>query len=297
MSGGGGVTPLRDQVGIDGTANAASSLLALGANATILQAITDASKARFQTCWVKRLIGTGEVDMTMDNGATWTAVTLTAAYTRVSIPTQTLANPTVGFRLVTAGDKIAVDWFQNENGIEATSEIGTLTDNAASETRNFEVFKFNIPSFANPPASFSFLLDFFLTTHGNGIFSLGGGAGGVNPQAYCEYNGANAPRFRHQNGVSNRIATSPAPVPAVGNRVRLLCRLYADGHVDITIVRNDGSVGVGVDAGTLALAVAWTAGTMQLGSYDENGTDGSPIALVSAVLAPRIQSLSKMLAL
>jgi hypothetical protein len=45
----------------------------------------------------------------------------------VTIPVQTLANPTVGFRIVTSGDAIAVDFVQNETGTGASSEIATTT--------------------------------------------------------------------------------------------------------------------------------------------------------------------------
>ena len=117
------VTAAKDQTGIDGVANAASSITATAGNGTCLQAITLASSARYQTAFVRRLTGSGTVEMTMDNGATWTAVTVTSSWTRVSIATQTLANPTVGFRIVTNGDAIAVDFVQNENGTFATSPI------------------------------------------------------------------------------------------------------------------------------------------------------------------------------
>ena len=61
--------------------------------------------------------------MTMDNGTTWTAVTVTASWSRVSIPKQTLANPTVGFRIVTSGDAVAIDFVQNENSTVESSPI------------------------------------------------------------------------------------------------------------------------------------------------------------------------------
>jgi hypothetical protein len=121
------ITAAKDQTGADGTANGASSILATGANGTCLQAITLVSSARFQTAYVKRITGSGTINMTMDNGVTWTAISPTTAWTQVSIPTQTLANPTVGFRIVTNGDAIAVDLVQNENGAFATSAIPTTT--------------------------------------------------------------------------------------------------------------------------------------------------------------------------
>ena len=120
-------TAAKDQTGPDGVTNSASSITATSANATCLQAITLASSARFQTCRIKRLVGTGNIDMTMDNGSTWTTITVTASWTRVNIPTQTLANPTVGFRIVTSGDAVAIDYVQNENGAFATSDVEVTT--------------------------------------------------------------------------------------------------------------------------------------------------------------------------
>ena len=121
------MTAAKDQIGMDGAANSASSLLATAGNATCLQAITLGSSQRAQAVWVKRLVGSGTINMTMDNGATWTVVTLTANWTRVTIPSQTLANPTVGFRIVTNADKIAVDYVQNENGAFESSAIAVTT--------------------------------------------------------------------------------------------------------------------------------------------------------------------------
>lgn len=138
-------TAAKDQTGIDGAANAASSLTATAGNATCLQAITLASSARWQSAFIKRLTGTGTVEMTTDNGTTWTAVTVTASWARVEIPTQTLANPTVGFRIVTSGDAIAIDYVQNEaSAAQASSPIATTT---ASVTRPADTIVVTTPSF------------------------------------------------------------------------------------------------------------------------------------------------------
>ena len=130
------VTAAKDQTGPDGVSNSASSITATAGNGTALQSITLGSSDRFQSAWVKRLIGSGTINMTMDNGSTWTAITVTAGWTRVTIPTQTLANPIVGFRIVTNGDSIAVDFVQNEDGTFGTSPIETTT---ASTTRASDV--------------------------------------------------------------------------------------------------------------------------------------------------------------
>lgn len=125
------MTAAKDQTGPDGVANSASSILATAGNATILQSITLALSVRVQSAYVKRITGTGTVEMTMDNGSTWTAITVTANWSLVSIPVQTITDPIVGFRIVTSGDKIAIDFVQNENGITtlspASSPIPTTT--------------------------------------------------------------------------------------------------------------------------------------------------------------------------
>lgn len=131
-------TAAKDQTGIDGVVNSASSITATAGNGTCLQAIVLASSARYQTAFVKRITGSGTVNMTMDAGLTWTAVTVTSSWTRVTIPTQTLANPTVGFRIVTSGDAIAVDFSQNENGTFPLSPIETA---GAAVTRNADLLK------------------------------------------------------------------------------------------------------------------------------------------------------------
>jgi hypothetical protein len=121
------ITAAKDQTGIDGTANGASSITATAGNGTILQSITSASAARITSAFVKRITGTGNIDLTQDNGTTWTTVTVTSSWTRVQVPSATVTNPIVGFRVVTSGDAIAVDFVQEESGAFTTSPIATTT--------------------------------------------------------------------------------------------------------------------------------------------------------------------------
>ena len=134
------ITAAKDQIGITGGANTASKITATAANATILQTITSASAARSTSAYVKRITGTGTVEMTQDNGSTWAAVTVTSAWTRVTIASATVTNPVVGFRIVTDTDAIAVDFVQCENGAFPTSAIATTT---ASATRSADVASVN----------------------------------------------------------------------------------------------------------------------------------------------------------
>jgi hypothetical protein len=128
--------------GIDG-APSASAIYTFVDGGTLVQPIHDGSRARFVTAFVERLSGSGPVSMTMD-GVTWTPVNVTGSWTRVSIPTQTLANPTVGFQLGTAGDEIAVDFVQSENSaLFASSPIYTQ---GAAVTRDADVVTLTDPS-------------------------------------------------------------------------------------------------------------------------------------------------------
>ncbi|MCV3209596.1 SGNH/GDSL hydrolase family protein [Mesorhizobium sp. YC-39] len=136
------ITPAKNQVGLDGIANSASSITATATNGTVLQAITLANSTRFQSAYVKRLVGTGAIEMTTDGGSTWTAIATTSKWSRFKIPVQTLANPSVGFRIATSGDSIAVDLVQNENNASAaTTPIVTTT---ASVTRNVDLFSIDL---------------------------------------------------------------------------------------------------------------------------------------------------------
>ncbi len=120
------VTPAKTATGPDGVANSASTLTATLANGTVLQTIISASAVRVTSMFVKRRTGTGAIEMTQDNGVSWTAVTVTANWTRVSVPSATILNPIVGVRIVTSGDAIDVALFQIENGAFITSPIPTV---------------------------------------------------------------------------------------------------------------------------------------------------------------------------
>lgn len=141
-------TVAKDVVGIDGTAASASSILATAGNATVLQAVTHTSTLRTLSAYVKRLVGTGVVEITLDNGGSWAAITSSinsTTWSRVAL-SATLANPTFGFRLVTDTDKIAVDYVQVEDGHCATSPILTTT---VAVARNVDAFLLSGQAFAN----------------------------------------------------------------------------------------------------------------------------------------------------
>jgi hypothetical protein len=58
-------------------------------------------------------------------------------------------SPTIGFRLATSGDEIAVDYVMLEDGTFATTPFNSSA--ASGETRNFEDIRFAAAAFAQAP--------------------------------------------------------------------------------------------------------------------------------------------------
>lgn len=132
--------------GMRNDANGASTCTASGANGTVLQVLVSAAVTRTTSLHVKRRTGTGVVEVTRDNGTTWSAITASLSSTlwRRVVPRETpgcaggncivvaamtgsVVNPTFGLRLGTSGDAVDVDFVQDEPGDEATSPIATTT--------------------------------------------------------------------------------------------------------------------------------------------------------------------------
>lgn len=128
-------TAAKDVTGIDNAANSASTLTATAANGTVLQTVTKASAANTYSVWLKRKTGSGDIDITDNNGTNWTTVAVTSSWLRFDI-TRTQANPIFGIRIVTDTDAVYVDMNQLEAGSFRTSEIATTT---AAVTRSADV--------------------------------------------------------------------------------------------------------------------------------------------------------------
>jgi hypothetical protein len=122
-----------------GVANSASTCTATAGNGTVLQGLTVAAATRSTSLYVKRRTGTGNIDLTRDNGGTWATLTSTqcrdpgtlaatapnaSTWVRCELASSVL-NPTVGIRLVTNGDAVDLFTAQDEPGAFATSGIAT----------------------------------------------------------------------------------------------------------------------------------------------------------------------------
>jgi uncharacterized protein (TIGR02145 family) len=115
------------------------TLTAGAGNATLLQSVTSASANRALSVWLKRKTGTGNIDLTVDNGATWTTKTITGSWARYDISQTAVTNPVFGVRIVTSGDEIYIWGAQLEAGAFPSSYIPTTT---ASVTRNADVLSY-----------------------------------------------------------------------------------------------------------------------------------------------------------
>lgn len=148
--------------GPTGATNNASILTATAANATALQAITSASSLRLTSVYLKRRTGTGNIDLTQDNGSTWTTVSVTSAWARYSLPVVTSTNPTIGIRIVTNGDAVDVALAQHETAASqsfASSPIQTFGATATRATDNITVLVSALSTAWNAagPNSFAFV--------------------------------------------------------------------------------------------------------------------------------------------
>ena len=123
------ITAAKDATGIDAVPNGASTLTASAANGTCFQSVTVASAAFNTSFWVKRKTGTGTIEITDNGGTNYTDITSSinsSTYTQVQI-NRTQANPNIGFRIVTSGDEIEVDFAGLVDNPYATSPIETTT--------------------------------------------------------------------------------------------------------------------------------------------------------------------------
>lgn len=147
------MTTSQTGTGADGVANSATILTASAGNATILQALTIGSTTETYSVYLKRVSGTGTINISENGGTSWTPCTINStSFTRCWVEAS-LANPSVGIQIVTSGDSIIADFNQNEALAFPTSPIPTTT---VAVTRNADVVA-GTPVFLSKyvPAGFS----------------------------------------------------------------------------------------------------------------------------------------------
>jgi len=87
----------------------AEQIHASAGNGTFLESYTSTGGSQTFSIWLRRVTGTGNVDLTMDSGATYTTQTITSTWARYSVTSSPTAGAkTAGVRIVTSGDVIQV---------------------------------------------------------------------------------------------------------------------------------------------------------------------------------------------
>jgi len=136
------MTVAKNEVGLDGNVNTACTLTATAANATCLQSFVHASGTRCGSIYISRKTGTGNIDVTVDNGVTWiTMGTVDGLYRRHFTAQSGLTNGVFGIRIVTSGDEIIVDGaqFETPNGTSAWTPSSYIPTTTGSVSRAADV--------------------------------------------------------------------------------------------------------------------------------------------------------------
>jgi hypothetical protein len=139
------ITATKNAAGADGTANAASTLVATGANGTILQSLTSASNTYTYSFLIKCVTCTGNISIGNYASASYTVLSSSncvssfatgqaptvGIFVRCYLTVASLTNPTFGIQIANAGDTIVVDFNQLEVGAHPSSPVVTSGTTAA----------------------------------------------------------------------------------------------------------------------------------------------------------------------
>jgi hypothetical protein len=121
------LTPITSKTAPD-TTSTATEFTASAGNATLTQSVTAIAADYTFSVWLRRVTGTGDVDISAHSAGTWVTQSITSTWTRFSV-TQTLTAGarTPGLRVVTSGDVIEVWGAQVEQRASVTAYTPTTT--------------------------------------------------------------------------------------------------------------------------------------------------------------------------
>ena len=114
----------------------AEQIQSTAANGTVLESYTATGGSMTFSVWLRRVSGTGNVDITMDTGTTWTTQAITTSWARYSITASPTAGArTAGIRVVTSGD--VVQMFGTQVSDSASLDPYVLNAGAAPSLQTY----------------------------------------------------------------------------------------------------------------------------------------------------------------
>jgi hypothetical protein len=253
-----GITANRNQIGADLSANGATLLTATAPSGTCLQLITLASTQVIGSAYVKRVTGSGTIEMTIDGGLSYTNITSqinTSTFSFIELPNQTLLNPSIGFRITTSGDAIAVDFTQLENVIDGITAATTRIVTAATTQTRGNV-SINLQMFGTVGASYNdgnrIINDYhfrreisvYYEASGNGkagCFMFGGGNTGTN-QLYGGLDGGTVTHSSNATVGTVSAVTANSGTYGRGNINKVTARITGSSN---SVCLNGGAIAYG----------------------------------------------------
>ena len=244
------LTVAKTGTGIDGVANSCSRLTggAVAATNTILQALVAAASSRTYSVWLRRVTGTGMVNITQDGGATWTAVTSSLTsdnFVRVSL-TASVLNAAFGVQVETDGDVILADFNQFEAGAFASTPIPTTA------ARNADVLTYPTTGWLNASAGTFFSQWQALSAAANQRIALCQPSGdsnnrlfdlflNANPQSAWFGNAASAQQFNIGAGATVTSGTTFKTAGVYASNSAQLCANGTLGTEDTSVTLPTGT--------------------------------------------------------
>lgn len=262
------VTTARTATGPDGMTNSATTLTASAGDGTVLQSITSASATRTTSVYIKRRTGSGVIQLTQDNGSTWTTVTVTGDWSRVEVPSATVTDPTIGIRIRTNGDAVDVFGFQNEVGGFPTSLIVTA---GSTVTRSADVASLVVSRFPHSSAEGTLVAsgDFvgFDAAKQPTFVALTDGTPATSPSVSWVNLSQDTSNVVSARRSASTTATEIAATNAQSSNVaRKLGVAFKQGDTDALSV-NGGTV-----ATQSGVSSAYANTVLRIGGFDTNGT-------------------------
>jgi hypothetical protein len=234
----------------------ASSFTATANNVTIIQNITKSAATDVFSIYLKRKTGTGNIDLTLDNGTTWTTVPVDATWKRFYI-SQSVTNPKIGVRIVTNADAVYAYGAQLEIGSSIPSSyIGPTA--GSNITRNADVLTY-APYVKTFQSSYSVYAEFATRSSSAGVMTSNDGT--LNNSTRISTGAPGIVITNEQGGATDTTLTNAATV-IDGNRHK--------ASYSVTVNRFTGAVD-----NTLLSAVPCTVSTGLSTINIGNFSDGS----------------------